>query len=82
MSEYSIADLLPCPFCGERPMLRVNASAYFQWAVWVECKRCHSRTVQIAFGNNGSINPDDCSYTGRSEALRFVSKIWNQRTVL
>lgn len=71
--------LLLCPFCGGTPRLMTGPGAYFQWNVWVECELCHCRTVHLAFGNNGSIMPDDCTYAGGDDAAKYVAKVWNRR---
>jgi hypothetical protein len=33
----------------------------------------------MTFGNNGSINPQDCNYDGKESAADFVAKLWNRR---
>lgn len=71
--------LLPCPFCGERAAIKIGASAYFQWTTWIECRRCHARTTQMVFGNNGTLRAEDCSYEGREEAVGYAVALWNGR---
>lgn len=71
--------LLPCPFCGETVAIKTGGSAYFQWMTWVECRRCHARSTQMVFGNNGSLRAEDCSYNGREEAVAYVVALWNRR---
>lgn len=77
--ETKIGQLLSCPFCNGTAIMKSNTSAYFQWAIWIECRNCRARTVQMTFGNNGSINPKDCSYDGREAAAAFVAELWNRR---
>ena len=79
MIDTEKIELRLCPFCGGSPIMKVNSSAYFQWAIWIECRSCRARTTQMTFGNNGSIQPEDCSYDGREAASHFVIKLWNQR---
>ena len=71
--------LLHCPFCGEAAALKVHSGAYFQWVTWVECKRCRAKSLQMVFGNNGSLRPEDCNYDGREAAMNYVTKMWNSR---
>lgn len=77
--EPKVNQLLSCPFCNGTAIMKSNTSAYFQWAIWIECRNCRSRTTQMTFGNNGSINPNDCSYEGREDAADFVTRLWNRR---
>lgn len=72
-------DLLPCPFCGSDAAIRTNAGAYFQWVTWAECKRCHARSQQMVYGNNGSLRAEDCSYDGRDSSVEYVRTLWNHR---
>lgn len=71
--------LLPCPFCGDAAAIKLSAYAYFQWMTWVECRRCHARSSQMVFGNNGSLRAEDASYEGREEATEYVRSLWNRR---
>lgn len=68
-----------CPFCGGDAAVRISSGAYFQWIALAECKRCHARSAQIAFGNNGSLRFEDCSYDGRDAAVSYVLRLWNSR---
>lgn len=77
--ELHINSLLQCPFCGGAPVIKTSSSAYFQWAIWIECRNCRARTTQMTFGNNGSINPEDCNYDGQEAAASFVARLWNRR---
>lgn len=68
-----------CPFCGGESAIKINSGAYYQWSTWIECRKCRARGGQMFFGNNGTLNPDECNYNGREEAIEVVIKLWNNR---
>lgn len=40
MKISTLTNIIPCPRCGNEPVLRRNASKLFQ----VRCEHCHART--------------------------------------
>lgn len=57
--------LLPCPFCGGRPIVRYLTTAGIRTHSRIECTNCHVKT----------------DYYVHEFGERNVTKVWNRRAV-
>lgn len=73
-----MAKLLPCPFCGGEAAVKRGA-VYFNFRVWVSCKKCNANTVPFLYGNTGELDSKDYTRDGEQIARDKAVKAWNRR---
>lgn len=71
-------DVKPCPFCGGEAAVK-RGTVYFNFRVWVSCKKCSANTVPFLYGNTGDLDSKDYTRDGEQIARDKAIEAWNRR---
>lgn len=69
---------VPC-HCGGKAKIKYSHAPYFHWCVYIECEECHCRSAMMIYGDDGTINPEECTKEGEDKAKVRALGFWNTR---